>query len=245
MKGLVLAAGQGVRLRPLTDDRPKCMVEYLGRTLIEQILEVFEACSIAPIVIVAGYRSEVLKEHLRSRTIRFVLNPDYASTNMVHSLFCAESELSEDLIISYSDIVYKPEVLKRLVDSTADLAITIDTEWRSLWERRMEDPLKDAETLELDENGLVLDLGRKPRSFDEIQGQYMGLIKISAKILPRALELYRSLDRTATYDGKPFKQMFMTTFLRILIDSGIPCQSVPVQGGWLEVDAPSDLLLGY
>ncbi len=245
MKGIILAAGQGVRLRPLTDDRPKCMVEYQGVPLIDRIMDTLSACGISPLVIVAGYRSEVLEHHVRPRQARIIINSDFESTNMVHSLFCAEDELCGDTLISYSDIIYKQEIVRAILDCPADLAITIDTEWRSLWQLRMDDPLADAETLALDHNGCVLDLGRKPSSYDEIQGQYMGLIKISGRIWDRVKAHYHSLDRQLLYDGKCFSQMYMTTFLRELIVSGIACQSVPIQGGWLEIDAPSDLSLSF
>lgn len=245
MKGIILAAGQGVRLRPLTDDRPKCMVPYLGRPLIDHILEVFGRCSISPIVVVTGYCSNILEQHARRRSLRFVHNYDFATTNMVHSLFCAENEMNDDLIVTYSDIVYRPEVLKRLLESTADLAITIDTQWLTLWKQRMDDPLEDAETMQISANGHVIDLGRKPRSYDEIQGQYMGLIKISGRIVRRVRSLFHALDPAAIYDGKPLRQMFMTTFIRMMIQDGIPCQAVPVEGGWLEVDTPADLTLRH
>jgi L-glutamine-phosphate cytidylyltransferase len=107
----------------------------------------------------------------------------------------------------------------------------------------MDEPLSDAETLVLDPNGWVLDLGRKPRSYDEVQGQYMGLIKVSKKMWPQIRKLYHGLDRNAVYDGKQFDQMFMTSFLREMIHSGMGCLAVPVSGGWLEIDTPSDLEL--
>ncbi len=245
MKGIILAAGQGVRLRPLTDDCPKCMVEYQGVPLIDRIMDTLSECGVTPQIIVAGYRAEVLEKHVRPRHARIIINSDFDSTNMVHSLFCAEDELNGDVLISYSDIIYKPEILFALLNCPSDLAITIDTEWRSLWQRRMDDPLADAETLQLDDKGFVIDLGRKPRSYDEIQGQYMGLIKISGRIWDQSKAIYHGLDREKLYDGKRFSQMYMTTFLRELIQSGIACQSVPIQGGWLEIDAPSDLSLSF
>ncbi len=245
MKGIILAAGHGMRLRPLTDDRPKCMVEYRGVPLIDQIMDTLSACGVSPLVIVAGYRSDILENHVRQRHARVIINSDFNSTNMVHSLFCAEGELTGDILISYSDIIYKQEIVQAILDCPADLAITIDTQWRSLWQLRMDDPLADAETLQLDCKGCVLDLGRKPSSYDEIQGQYMGLIKISGRILDQVKVVYQGLDRQKLYDGKNFSQMYMTTFLRELIQAGIACQSVPIQGGWLEIDAPSDLSLSF
>lgn len=243
MKGIILAAGQGVRLRPLTDDRPKCMVEHRGVPLIDQIIESLTLAGVTPLVVVAGYCADILRTHLQQYQPKFYTNDDYATTNMVHSLFCAEQELDGDVIISYSDIIYKPAIVQALLSCPAGLAITIDKAWRELWQQRMDNPLADAETMLLNSQGHVLDLGRKPTSYSEIQGQYMGLIKFSAATLEQAKAIYHGLDHSLSYDGKPFNQMYMTTFLRILIESGVVCQSVPVEGGWLEVDAPSDLEL--
>ncbi len=246
MKGIILAAGQGTRLRPLTDDRPKCMVQYQGVPLIDRIMQTLNDCDISPLIIVAGYRADVLAQHVQNRfASKLIVNDDFSTTNMVHSLFCAEAEMCSDVLISYSDIIYKPEVIQALTQCNDPLAITIDTEWRSLWQQRMDDPLSDAETLVLDPNGYVQDLGRKPQSYSEVQGQYMGLIKVSKELWPQLRKMYRELDQNALYDGKCFSQMYMTSFLREIIHSGIGCKSVPVCGGWLEIDAPSDLNLPF
>lgn len=71
MKGIILAAGQGVRLRPLTDDRPKCLVEYRGIPLIDQIIQTLTQVGVSPLVIVAGYHADVLKAHVQKHGPRF------------------------------------------------------------------------------------------------------------------------------------------------------------------------------
>lgn len=237
MKAILLAAGQGSRLRPLTDDRPKCMVEYQGIPIIDHILGTLRYCAIDDIAIVKGYKAEKLN---RPKTRNYV-NKEYASTNMVATLFCAEQELDGETIISYTDIIYRPRILKKLLNSNADIAITIDKDWRDLWEARMEDPLSDAETLKLDENNYVLELGKKPEGFADIQGQYMGLIKVSEKGAQQIKTHYQSLDREAVYDGKDFQNMYMTSFLQSLIDSGADVEAIPIYGGWLEIDCVDDL----
>jgi choline kinase len=237
MKAIILAAGQGARLRPLTDDRPKCMVEYQGRPLIEHVLAALHAHEIQDVVVVRGHAPEAL----RAPGVRFYDNPRYLETNMVHSLFCAEAELSGDLIISYSDIVYSPAVLGRLLDAPDDFAVVIDRQWRQLWQARMPDPLQDAETLRLDGEGHILELGKKARSYAEIAGQYIGLFKISGAAIDAVKSFYAALDRNAAYDGKNFDNMYMTSFIQAVIDRLMPVKAVEIDGGWLEVDAPSDL----
>jgi L-glutamine-phosphate cytidylyltransferase len=237
MKAIILAAGQGARLRPLTNDRPKCMVSYQGRPLIEHVVQALRANGVSDIVAVRGYKPEAL----RCQGLRFYDNPRYFETNMVHTLFCADRELEGDVIISYSDIVYSTKVIRKLLDVSADVAVVIDRDWRRLWQERMDDPLDDAETLRLDSRGNIIELGKPARSYDEIEGQYIGLIKVSSAAWPRLRAFYANLDRGANYDGKNFENMYMTSFIQAVIDRLMPVKAVPINGGWLEIDAPSDL----
>lgn len=237
MKAVILAAGQGARLKPLTDDRPKCMVEYQGRPLIEHVVRALRANGVDDIVAIRGYRPEAL----RCPGVRFHDNPRYLETNMVSTLFCAEAELEGDVIISYSDIVYSPRVIERLLRTEADVGVVIDRDWRRLWEQRMDDPLLDAETLVLDADNHILELGKKARSYEDIQGQYIGLIKVAGSAWPRLRAFYHALDRHADYDGKSFDNMYMTSFLQAVIDRLMPVTAVPIFGEWLEIDVPSDL----
>jgi L-glutamine-phosphate cytidylyltransferase len=237
MKAIILAAGEGRRLRPLTNDRPKCMVEYRGRPLIDWNVAALRANGVNDIVVVRGYRAEAIQ----IPGARYYQNSRYAETNMVYTFFCAEEELNEDILICYSDIIYSAATLAPLLKSTEKVAVLLDSGWRALWEARMEDPLKDAETLKLDGAGFITELGKKPQCYEDIQGQYMGLIKISKEALPAIRELYHGLDRSAQYDGKSFENMYMTSFIQLIIDRVMPVKGVLTAAQWLEVDAVADL----
>ena len=236
-KAVVLAAGQGARLRPLTNSCPKCMVSYQGIPIVERLCATLRASEIAEIVLVTGYRSEAL-DYLG---LRMFHNSEFATTNMVHSLFCAEEALTEETVVSYSDIIYSSSILQALLDSTADFSVVVDLRWRELWEARMEDPLLDAETMKISADGSIKELGKKPNTIDEIQGQYIGLFKVTEEAIKEVRMFYHSLDRNRLYDGKPFSQMYMTTFIQLVIDHLMPVKAVTVSGGWLEIDGPSDL----
>ncbi len=237
-KAILLAAGQGTRLRPLTDDRPKCLVEWRGRSLLERALEALGEAGIGDVTVVGGYCAHALVRP----DLRLVLNPRYESTNMVHSLFCAEDQMAgDDLLVAYSDIVFHPRILRPLLDCPAPIAVAVDLDWRSLWEIRMADPLADAETLKVDGQGDIVEIGGKPTSYDQIQGQYVGLIKVSRDMLEPLRRFYRGLDRLATYGGRAFERMFMTDFLQVVIDRLTPVRAVFVRGGWIEIDSVEDL----
>ena len=152
MKLIVLAAGKGERLKPLTNDRPKCMVKYKKKPIIDYIIESAKDCEIKDIAVVSGYKKNILESYLDDRNIVFYRNNKYTTTNMVTTLFCAKDFMDDDLIISYADIVYKKEVLKKLINNKNDFSVIIDRKWKELWVQRMDEPLKDAETLKIKKN---------------------------------------------------------------------------------------------
>ena len=152
MKAIILAAGQGTRMGSETDDKPKCLIQYKGKPLINYTIETIRTCGIKDIIIIDGYKSKVLQSYLSNNNVRFITNKEFYKTNMVYTLFCAESEMNDDLIISYGDIIYTKEVLQSLIQNNNDFVVTIDKNWLELWKLRMDDPLKDAETMKLNDS---------------------------------------------------------------------------------------------
>ena len=240
MKAIILAAGQGTRLRPLTNDRPKCMVKYQNKPIIDFILETMNNCKLSDIALINGYKNDVLENYLKDQSLTFYTNEIFYKTNMVSTLFCAKDFMDDDLIISYADIVYKEEVLEKLIDSKDDFSVVIDRKWKELWSQRMENPLDDAETLKI-KNDKIIELGKKPNSYEEIEGQYIGLIKISKNIINKVVNFYESLNRGNIYDGKDFNNMYMTSFIQMIIDNLNDVKPVFIDGGWVEVDCVDDL----
>lgn len=231
-RAVVLAAGQGTRLRPYTDGRPKCLVELAGRPLLDRQLECLNRCGIDDITLIGGYRSD----RLRDWHDRVLVNERFETTNMVESLFCAEAAFdgTDDVLIAYSDIVYETRVLRALLESQAPVSVAVNSAWLALWRERMEDPLSDAETLRIDAAGHIVEIGRKATDYAQIEGQYMGLIKVEARTAPALTAAWSSL-------GPERSGMYMTDFLQELTGRGLALTAVVVDGGWLEVDTVDDL----
>lgn len=240
MKAIILAAGQGTRLQPLTNNKPKCMVEFKGKAIINHILETFLVCGIDNITIITGYKNKVLESHLAEFRLNFIHNKEYKNTNMVHSLFCAEKEMDDDLIISYSDIIFSPKILNTLINSDKSITVPIDLLWRNLWQIRMENILNDAETLKLNSDGSISEIGQKPTGFDDIAGQYMGILKIKKRNIDIIKDTYAVLGNNPV-NGRSKRKMFMTDLLQCLIDENITVDSKAVNGGWVEIDSCDDL----
>ncbi|MGB3705912.1 MAG: phosphocholine cytidylyltransferase family protein [Castellaniella sp.] len=233
MKALILAAGRGSRMEEMTDDAPKCLVRLQGKPLLEWQLAALKAAGIEDIGIVTGYRRELLSSY----GLQEFHNPRWAETNMVTSLECAQEWLtSEPCIVSYSDIFYEPAAVKLLVESTATMAITYDPNWLSLWTARFGDPLLDAETFRIKESNTLVEIGRKPRSVQDIQGQYMGLLKFTPQSWIEIQNIRAELN-PAQRD-----RMHCTGTLQAMVERGnVPVQALRYEGKWGEVDTQSDL----
>lgn len=240
MRAIILAAGSGTRLRPLTDDRPKVMVELFGRPILDYHLHAFAAHGITEVVVVTGHAAGAIP----AGALRTHHNPRFAQSNMVESLFTARDELAagDDVVIAYGDIVFEPAVLSAVLAVDAPAVVAVDRQWRAYWEARMADPLADAETLRLRDDHLV-ELGKPPSSYDDIEGQFMGLLRFRGDLAARLPAVYDAMDRRRSYDGQPFANLYMTAFLQYLIDTGVEIRAALVDNGWLEVDTLDDLRL--
>ena len=235
MKAIHLAAGKGTRLRPLTNDRPKPLVELGGSSLLERNVETLRAVGVEEHVVVTGHEGD----QIRNLGFETVHNDVYGETEMVYSLFCAAAAFptDEDLVISYGDIVYEERVAETLLACDSPMCVVVDNEWRALWEERFDDPLSDAEAIDVDSKGMIRSIGDDAETYDQIDTQYTGLLKVRSDHVDAFIEAYRTLD-TQT-DG--YVSVDMTEFLQMLIDDGWDIEAVPVSGGWLEVDTTSDL----
>lgn len=247
MNALILAAGFGSRLMPLTQDRPKCMVECNGKKIIDYEIGALREVGVEKIAVVGGYLFDVLKTHLASQNIDDIYcNENYPTTNMVSTFFCALDflrlciENKQDLIVSYADIIYHPSIVKKLFQAQGEFCVVVDLEWKKLWDKRFENSLSDAETLKIS-NGKIIELGKKPKNFDDVEGQYIGLFKFSYTFLEKVIEEYEAMDVDAIYDGCSFEKMYMTSFLQHLINHFDNAQPVFIQGEWGEIDCVKDL----
>lgn len=251
MKVIILAAGWGSRLRPLTDDRPKCMVKVKGRSIIRRQLDTMFFCGIKEedITIIAGYKSEALKQELQDTKIQFLVNEKFETTNMVYSLMCARRLMEEesDIIVSYGDIIYGAPVLRKILDAKEDMSVIVDDEWYAYWKKRCENPLDDAETLMFDEEDYLTEIGQKTTEIARVQSQYIGLMRFRGDGLKDLLALCTEAERRSK-KGEPlwrttrnYAKMYMTDLLQGLIEEGRKLRAIHICRGWFEIDDNKDL----
>lgn len=235
---LVLAAGQGTRLRPYTNTTPKALVPLNGIPFFDYLQHSFQVCNLNDIAVVTGY----CQESFVPRLVDQFHNPDFASSNMVYSMFAAKSLFNgeQDIIVSYSDIIYQPDVLQSVLTTSGDVVVCADTQWESLWRLRMENPLDDAESFVFDEQHNIQELGKKVTDYRKVMAQYIGLIKFDAAVTKEIASFYEQLAEKMT--PEQHRNIYFTDFIQLLIDSGrYKVKASFIERGWVEVDTTDDL----
>ena len=221
MQGLILAAGKGERMLPLTKNIPKCLVKYKNKCLIDYCLNSLKSieCNI-----IGGYKADCLKKYKN-----VILNENYNKTGMVYSMFCFQPK--DDVLVTYSDIIYNKNVIELLQDSKDPITIICDDNYLELWNLRMNNPIEDLETLKIDEKGYVKLIGQKPKSLKEIDSQYTGIFKINKEYWDVLKEIFLKQD----------PNIHMTNFFNIAIENSIKIKTVKINKSWMEFDTISDL----
>ncbi len=239
-KVLIIAAGLGSRLKKHTENLPKCMLDFGGKTLLQRQLDAYKKNDINDISIVRGYK----KEKINYKGIRYFENTDYRNNNILNSIFCGEKVLNENIIISYSDILFDPSVVKRLKESTHDISVVVDIDWRGYYVGRKDHPISEAENVIFNSNNEVEKIGKINTGTKEIHGEFIGMIKLSNRGTEIFKEHFHRLKKM--YWNKPFQRAkifqkaYLTDFIQELVDIGIKVHCVIIESGWKEIDTVED-----
>ncbi|EKD54679.1 MAG: nucleotidyl transferase [uncultured bacterium] len=232
MRAIILAAGRGKRMGDLTEKYPKAMLNLHGNPLIEWQMQAIRRAGITDTAIVKGYMGDVF-----SYKVNYFENTRWEQTNMLSTLMCADSWLSQHTcIVSYSDIIYTKEAVQALKNSLGDISITFDPNWLKLWEQRFDDPLSDAEIFKY-ENNILIDVGGKAKGLDEIQGQYMGLLKFTVDGWQKTKKFLQELSSGIT------DKMDMTALLKLMLKNNFKITVAAINSPWCEVDNINDYQL--
>jgi choline kinase len=240
MKAIIIAAGMGVRLAPLTNNKPKCMLELNGKTLLEHQIEALKGAGIERIALVKGYKQEMINYP----GLTYYINDNYQDNNILHSLFYAEKEMADDFIAVYSDIIYSKDIVSRILENKADISAVVDLDWQASYKGRTDHPPEEAEKVIFDADNNLVKIGKILPDKNQAQAEFIGMIKCTVRGAGIFREHFNNLKDK--YRGKPFQtasvfeKAYITDILQDLVDSGIYPRCVPVNGGWKEIDTIGD-----
>ena len=240
MNAIILAAGEGTRLRPETISIPKGMVKLFDKSLLEIQINIFTKCGINDINIVTGY----LSDQITFPSINYFKNKNYSSTAGIVSLFCAKEKLQDSTIITYSDLVFEKTIIDQVNNFKGDIGIAVDLDWEKKYENRDQHPKSEAENVLFDEKGNILELRKNIQKPNSVIGEFTGIVKLSKKGSKIFLDKYLELE--TSHQGKfhnspSLEKGIISDMFQELIDSGINVEPILISGKWCEIDTPQDL----
>jgi choline kinase len=240
MKCVILAAGASTRLRPLTDSKPKCLLDVNDNVLLERIIKNVLDASVKEIAIVIGYRGEMIREFVKRYfpqiPIRFILNPNYSKTNNAYSLLLArrflenkEGNICSDLILLDSDMLFSSKLLPFLLSNQKNNCVAV----RVSGEHNEEEI-----RVKVDGNENIILIG-KTTPLKETCGESIGIELLSAETTAQLFKILEQRVRT----GVGRTEFYETSFQE-MIDQGAVLKAIDISAFTaIEIDTIEDLHL--
>lgn len=230
MKAIILSAGQGSRLGRMVDDRPKCLIDFNGRSLLDRQLDTLEANGVHDAIVVTGFRDELVNDAIRRRSgrqhIRTIYNPFYKVADNTGSLFMAKEELAGDCLVWNGDTLVSNELMRRVVQNVqAGICVTIDR--KAAYD---DDDMKVVE-----EGGLLKSIGKRLPP-DRVNAESIGLLAFRSGGAEQFRDAVERAIRTS--EGTTI------WYLRVIhqIAQAADVWTLDIAGEeWGEVDFPADV----
>ncbi|MEE9452443.1 MAG: phosphocholine cytidylyltransferase family protein [Gammaproteobacteria bacterium] len=241
MKAIIIAAGKGSRLSEQTKDTPKCMLHVGGKPIIEHQMEIFSHHGIKDIAVIKGYMGHKINY---PQLFEFH-NKNYEKNNILGSLMKAEEFLDDDVIVSYSDIIYSSNVVAALLQAEEQISAVVDVDWRQKYIGRDSHPESEAEKVRLNGRHEAIEFGKVVEGCEEEIGEFIGLFKLSkegAFIFKQAFNSAYSNFRDKPFmRAAKFEQAYVTDMLSYLISMGEKVHCTVISEEWREIDTEQDL----
>lgn len=230
MKAIILSAGQGKRLLPLTADIPKCSILLGRKTILEWQIDVIKKCGIEDVVVVLGYQAGKVEQHLEERygkgCVRTVFNPFYAVSDNLGTCWIVRGEMNEDFLLLNGDTLFTPSILQRVLESPPHpITVTVNVK-----DRYDEDDMK----VGLEGERLVR-IGKDIHR-ERVQAESIGMLLFRGEgpsIFSRAVE-----------DAMRMPEGTRRWYLSVIdaLARRMPVWSCSITGlPWVEIDVPEDL----
>jgi len=226
LQAIIMAAGKGSRLSPLTDNIPKCMIEVGGRPLLDYQLRLFEKYGVDEIIIVTGNKHEIIEQYVQHNfRIKTIYNKDYESTNVLGSFSVGMEYLSEEFIYAHADTIFDEIVISKIIQETADIILPIDV--KPCGEEEMK--------VQIDKNGAIKFINKTMNS-ELAWGEFLGVAKFSKK----ALNLLKN-ETNKILQSQKSTAFFEVAIQNIINNNECSIQSIDVSGVyWNEIDFLND-----
>lgn len=241
MKVIIIAAGSATRLGEQTKETPKGLLDINGKSILERQIDVLRNNGLNQIFIVTGPNSE----KFNFDDVQYVKDLEFQKHDVLLSLMAAKNELNEDVITTYSDIIFDDQIIQQVKNSKADIGIVTDLDWEQKYENRTEHPKSQADNVVF-ENNKILKIRKNISKVSDNQqnGEFIGIMKLSkrgSEIFVREFDRIQKNKPSPFHDAKTFEKSYLTDMIQELIDQKIHVEPIIVNGTWCEIDTVQDL----
>lgn len=243
MKVIFLAAGYGNRLGDLTKNLPKCLLEINGQSILKRDMNAFMENGITDFYIITGPYSD----KFTFKNVNYIQDSNYENHDVLGTLMEARNLLDDDVIISYTDIVYDTSIVKKLLNFEGDIGLAVDMNWEEAYVGRTDHPIAEAANI-LSKNNSILKIGHKTETFgkfdDNMIGEFLGIMKLSKKGANMLRNRYEELEKLSIskfFENRTFVFGYIVDIIQDMINQGTVVNSVEISGNWCEIDTLQDL----
>ena len=231
MNLVILAAGKCSRVFKKIKTH-KALIKIDKKTLIEKIIDDAFFHKIKKVFVVVGFYKKKIKENLKNKNVIFIDNKLFNNRDMLYSMFLGLKYSKDDTIFCYSDIYFNKNIFTLFYKNKNNIFLPVLKNWKEVWKMRNKNYYKDAETLNFNKKGKLLEIGNKIQHLKFVKGQYMGIFFIKKKVVNKIIYFYKKI--------KSNKYMHITTFLN-LISTFFFIKCKVINDFWYEFDDYEDI----
>jgi choline kinase len=241
MKIIFIAAGSSTRLGTKTLNFPKGLIKINNNSIIGTQLDLFKNKKMDNIIIITGPNAD----KFNFNNVTYVNDTNHKKHDVLGSLMMAKSHMNDEIITTYSDIIFDQKILNSIVEFKGDVGIAIELNWEKRYIDRDQHPKSEADNVIID-NGKILKIRKNISECEDNQivGEFIGLMKLSKKGTEIFKNKYLELEKTHIgkfHNATSLERAYLTDMLQELINSGVKISPIIINGNWCEIDTPQDI----
>ena len=239
MKIIFIAAGSSTRLGTKTLNFPKGLIKINNNSIIGTQLELFNKSD--DIVIITGPNAD----KFNFKNVTYINDTNHKKHDVLGSLMVAKSHMNNEIVTTYSDIIFDEKILNSIMEFKGDIGIAVELNWEKRYINRDQHPKSEADNVII-QNGEIVKIRKNisESKDDQIIGEFIGLMKLSKEGAKIFKNKYSELEKT--HEGKfhnapSLERAYLTDMLQELINSGLKISPIIINGNWCEIDTPQDI----
>lgn len=239
MKVIIIAAGYGNRIKKSVSNTPKALLDINGKTILERQIEILYKYDIRDIFVVVG----PYKEKFTLSNVTYVEDIHFDNHEQLGSLMTARNEISGNVLLIFSDILFDESIIFKTISSDADIGVVVYPEWKKLYEGRTEHPVHEADLVQID-HGKISKIKKNLTTDNKNISEFIGIVKLSAKGSDIFVRKFLELEKNHNghfHSASSLQKAYLTDMIQELIDCNVNVEPIIVDGKWCEVDTPQDL----